>query len=238
MGYFEKRRQECYDGAVWVPAGKPRNWFNYVSAYLIRPVIKLLFRYEAHGKENMPKAGDEPVIFACNHVSYADPVVLWCMLYGHVGGCRFLARSSLFKPVIGGAIARAGAIPIDPDSADLTAVKRAAAALKRGEHMLIFPEGTRMNKPEKVYHPHAGVVLIARMGKAKIVPVGISGTEKIMPYGKPKFIRFPKVRVNFGEPIDPRDKRFEELPKKERSETITNEVMDACFALRDEVAAL
>lgn len=236
MSWFEKRREECYDGAVWVPYGKLLNWFIYVAAFIVRPVMKLCFRYKVIGKENLPKPGDAPVVFACNHVSFADPVIMWCMLYSQCRGSRFLARSTLFKPVMGGLIARAGAIPIDPESADRKAIKRAAAALKRGEHLLIFPEGTRMNKPDKVYKPHAGVVLIAQMGKAKVVPVGISGTERIMPYGKPKFLRFPKVVFNVGAPIDPKGERFADVPKRERADAVAAAIMDEAFALRDEAA--
>ena len=237
MGPFKRLREKKYDGPVWVPIENLRNWFIYVAAYLVRPTMKLVFRYKTIGRENIPRAGEfgeQPVVFACNHVSFADPVILWSVLFAYGNGCRFLARSSLFRPVIGGLIARAGAIPIDPDTADRKALKRAASALKRGENLLIFPEGTRMNRPDKVYHPHAGVVLIANMGKAKIVPVGISGTERIMPYGKPKFLRFPRIYCNFGEPIDPKDPAFAELPKKERSMAVANAVMDRCFELRDE----
>lgn len=237
MGPFKRLREKKYDGPVWVPIENLRNWFIYVAAYLVRPIMKLVFRYKTIGRENIPRAGEfgeQPVVFACNHVSFADPVILWSVLFAYGNGCRFLARSSLFRPVIGGLIARAGAIPIDPDTADRKALKRAASALKRGENLLIFPEGTRMNRPDKVYHPHAGVVLIANMGKAKIVPVGISGTERIMPYRKPKFLRFPRIYCNFGEPIDPKDPAFAELPKKERSMAVANAVMDRCFELRDE----
>lgn len=237
MGPFKRLREKKYDGPVWVPIENLRNWFIYVAAYLVRPIMKLVFRYKTIGRENIPRAGEfgeQPVVFACNHVSFADPVILWSVLFAYGNGCRFLARSSLFRPVIGGLIARAGAIPIDPDTADRKALKRAASALKRGENLLIFPEGTRMNRPDKVYHPHAGVVLIANMGKAKIVPVGISGTERIMPYGKLKFLRFPRIYCNFGEPIDPKDPAFAELPKKERSMAVANAVMDRCFELRDE----
>ena len=222
-----------FDNPVWLPAEKVHNWACYVSAYVIRPALKAAFRYEVHGEEKIPKGTDEALVFACNHMSYGDPLIMWCVLYRYGGGGRFLARSSLFRPFIGGFIARAGAIPVDPDSADRTAVKRAAACLKRGEHLLIFPEGTRMNRPDKEYHPHAGVILIASMGKARIVPVGISNTDQIMPYGKPKFLRFPKVHINIGDPIDVKDEKFADLPKKERTGKILDHVMDEVFRLRD-----
>ena len=157
----------------------------------------------------------------------------WCAFYGQRRFSRILARHTLFKPVLAQLIARVGAIPVNPDSADRTAVKRAAACLKRGESVLIYPEGTRMNKPNKVYHPHAGAVLIANMGHARIVPIGIEGTEKIMPYGKPKFIRFPRVYLNVGKPIDPRGEQFENLPKKGRADAVIASIMDEVFRLRD-----
>ena len=229
-----KKREEFYESSIWVPRGKVHNWFVYVAAYFVRPVLKICFRYRVNGAEKLAALGDEPVVFVSNHVSFADPCIAWCALYKHAHGSRFLARSSLFRPVIGGLLARVGAIPIDPDSADRTAVKRAASCLKNGEHMLIYPEGTRMNRPDKEYHPHAGAILIANMGKARIVPLGIKGPEKIMPYGKPKFIRFPRIYLNVGDPIDPKDSRFEKYPKRERSNAIINEIMDTVFALRDE----
>ena len=234
MSWFERRREECYDSAVWVPAGKLRNWCVYLGAWLIRPLIKLFFRYEIVNPEALERAtADGPVVFACNHLSYADPMVLWCMFYAKGVPSRFLARRTLFKPVVGGFIARVGAIPVDPATADRTAVKRAAAALKRGECLLIFPEGTRMNRPDKVYKPLAGVVLIAQMGKAPILPVGIAGTEKIMPAGKLKVPRPVKVRVAFGEPIDVKGPQFADVEKRQRSQAVLDAVMADVAELRE-----
>ncbi|MEI3377790.1 MAG: lysophospholipid acyltransferase family protein [Coriobacteriales bacterium] len=228
-----KSLDEIFDSGVWVPKGKPRNWFIYVAAYFVRPILKVCFRWKIRGVENLEAIGDEPVVYVCNHVSYADPCVHWCAFYGQKRFSRILARATLFKPVLAQLIARVGAIPINPDSADRTAIKRAVACLRRGESLLIYPEGTRMNKPNKVYHPHAGAILIANMGKARIVPIGIEGTEKIMPYGKPKFIRFPRVYLNVGKPIDPKGERFANLPKEGKSDAIIAEIMDEVFRLRD-----
>jgi 1-acyl-sn-glycerol-3-phosphate acyltransferase len=230
------KREKFFDNAIWVPHGRVHNWFVYVAAYIVRPVLKLCFRYKVKGLQNLRELGDEPVVFVMNHVSYADPCIGWCALYSHAHGSRILARSSLYRPIIGGLLARVGALPVDPDSPDRSAIKRAVACLKRGENMLIYPEGTRMNRPDKPYHPHAGAVLIANMGKARIVPVGILGPEKIMPYDKAKFIRFPRIYVNFGTPIDPRDEHFESIPKKGRSDAIITEIMEEVFRLRDSAA--
>ena len=210
--------------------GKPGNWFMWLCYAMVPPVVRLLYRAKTVGLENVPQGDDGPVLFVANHVSYFDPVVLWACAKPKML-VRFLARANLWRiPVFKGLLSRVGAIPIDPESADTKAIKRAAGALKRGETMCIFAEGTRMRTPDKVYKPHAGFVLIANMGKAKIVPVGITGTERIRPYGKP-FLRFPKLTVTFGDPISISD--YKDLPKAERSQAIVNDTMRAVFTLRD-----
>ena len=228
-----RQREFFYDSPCFFGKRGLPNWFVYVAAYFLRPLCKLLFRYKLVDADKLPTPG-QPAVYAVNHVSYADPLFLWVALYAH-GGARFLARSSLFRPIAGGALARAGAIPIDPDSADRTALKRAAAALRRGEKIGVFPEGTRMNRPDKEYRPHAGVVLVANMGKAPIVPIGCSGTELIKPPGQ-RFFRFPRVCCKVGAPIDPKDEKYAALSKKERTQQVLDDVMAEVFSLRDEAA--
>lgn len=203
-------------------------WFIYVAAYIIRPVLKILFRYKVIGRENLPKEGEEPVILAANHVSYFDPAIMWVAAYPRV--LRFLARNTLFVPFAGGVFARVGGIPIAPESADRTAIRRAVACIKRGECLGIYPEGTRMNRPDKEYKPHAGLILIAQMAKCKIVPVGIHGTDKIKPYGQ-KLPRLPKVTITYGKAIDLND--YKDLPKAQRTQQALDDVMEKIFELRD-----
>jgi 1-acyl-sn-glycerol-3-phosphate acyltransferase len=222
------KQEEFFDAPRENKKQRIAGWFIYLVAFLARPVLKLLFRYKVVGKEKLPREGEEPVILAANHVSYFDPAILWVASYPRV--LRFLARATLFVPVVGGIFARAGGIPITPESADRIAVKRAVACLKRGECLGIFPEGTRMNRPDKEYNPHAGLILIAQMAKCKIMPVGISGTEKIKPYGQ-KLPRLPKITITYGDPIDLKD--YADLPKSERTQTVLNDVMEKIFELRD-----
>ncbi|MGN0037613.1 MAG: lysophospholipid acyltransferase family protein [Coriobacteriales bacterium] len=209
--------------------GRGRTWLIKACKVVIPPLCRLLYKLEARGTENIPPREEGPVVFVGNHVSYMDPVVLWVAAQPHKP--RFLARSNLWRiPVFGGLLCRIGAIPVDPESADLKAVKTAAAALKRGEDVGIFAEGTRMRTPDKVYKPHAGFVLIANMGKAKVVPVGIAGADRIKPFDK-KGLHFPKITVSFGPAIDLAS--YKELPKAERTDTIVRDVMREVFALRD-----
>lgn len=109
-----KSLEEIFDSGVWVPKGKPHNWFIYVAAYFVRPILKVCFRWKIRGIENLEAIGDEPVVYVCNHVSYADPCVHWCAFYGQRRFSRILARHTLFKPVLAQLIARVGAIPVNP----------------------------------------------------------------------------------------------------------------------------
>ena len=221
--------EEYFDVPIETEGHKPRTWLLGACRAVIVPLCKLLYRLEVRGFDKVPQGEDGPVLFVANHVSYFDPVALW--VAAQPLSTRFLARANLWRaPIFKGMISRVGSIPVEPESADTKAIKRAAAILKRGETACIFAEGTRMRTPDKVYKPHAGFVLIANMGKAKIVPVGITGADRIKPYNKP-FLRFPKLTVTFGDPIDIAD--YKALPKDERTKTIVNDTMSAIFALRD-----
>ncbi len=216
-----------FDEPIQKKSERHPNWFLYVAAYVIRPVVKLLWRYEVHGRENIPAQSEAPVVYACNHLSFLDPVLLWVATYPRI--TRMLARANLYRmPVLRAVYARVGAWPVQPESSDTPAIKRAACALKRGECVGIFPEGTRMNSADKEYKPHAGVVLIAKMGRAKIVPVGVKNTDLVMPKGT-KIPRFPKLHISFGEPIDLAD--FTDVPKAERNDVVLTRVMSEIQAL-------
>lgn len=224
-----KPREWFYGQDLTGADGRGRTWLIKACKVVIPPLCRLLYKLEVRGTENIPPREEGPVVFVGNHVSYMDPVVLWVAAQPRKP--RFLARSNLWRiPVFGGLLCRIGAIPVDPESADLKAVKTAAAALKRGEDVGIFAEGTRMRTPDKVYKPHAGFVLIANMGKAKVVPVGITGADRIKPFDK-KGLHFPKITVSFGPAIDLA--AYKELPKAERTDTIVRDVMREVFALRD-----
>lgn len=223
--------EEYFDEPIEVEGVRSPNWAIKLMRVTIRPLAHLLFRLEVRGRENIPPAGEEPVVFVANHVSYVDPIVMWVSTTRRV--MRFMARSSLWRiPLLRGLISRVGAIPVDPDSADRKAVKRASGALKRGECVAIFAEGTRMRSLEKTYKPHGGFVLIAQMSKVKIVPVGITGADRVAaPTRKVKLPRLPKITITYGEAFSLDE--FSEYPKTERTQAIVEETMRRVFALRD-----
>ena len=147
---------------------------------------------------------------------------------------RFIARDSLFEnhAVLGWIFAHIGAVPIKRDSADRTAVKRATKQLKNGEIVAIMPEGTRRGKGNVEPHVHGGAALIARMGKAPILPMAVRNVDIIKRKGER--VRFPKVTMVYGEPLSL--EQFDFLPKDERLDGCVWYALRECFALHNDCA--
>lgn len=210
--------------------GHKSRWFSNLVYVLGTAILKAGFRYTIQGKEHLEELPEGTVaVIAANHASDIDPVLLVLALRLNV---RFMAKEELFdgSRLLAQGLARLGAFPVKRDSADRLAIRRSVDALKRGEFLGIFPEGTRIRFPGQEKHNHAGAVMIARMADVPIVPVGIQGTNRIKPYGS-KLMRFPTVHVRFGSPVWPSE--YEDVPKKERSQVMIDDIMKMSYALRD-----
>lgn len=198
---------------------------------LLFVVFKIAFRYKVEGLENLRQFQDgRGCIVAGNHASYLDPAFSW-LAARPKQWVRFMARDNMFlnaKGIAGQVISRVGAFPIKRDAADRAAIKRAAAMLKRGEIVGIYPEGTRRGRGTAVPEVHAGVAFIARMGKAAIVPSTVRGVEDVKPKGS-KLIHFPKITVIYGSPLFLED--FDFLPKEDRLDAASWYVIRECYAL-------
>ena len=206
------------------------HWFGNLAFGVVGGVCKLLFRYRVDGRRNLRVLeGRSGAVVVCNHTSYLDVA----FVYLGARPCqwvRLIGRESLFKAghgLLGQILSRVGAFPIKRDSADRTAIKRAARDLKNGELVGIFPEGTRRGKSNKAPKLHSGAAFIAKMGKAPLLPMTVRNAELVKQKGK--FVRFPKITVEYGNPVLLSD--FDGLPKDERLDGCTWFVMRECFAL-------
>ena len=211
------------------------HWLGNLCFPVVSLILKACFRYRVDNRDTLRSfAGKSGVVVLCNHTSYLDVAFLWCAVRPSQW-IRLMARDTLFETGrgLGGQfIARAGAFPVKRDSADLTSLKRAARMLKNKEIVGIFPEGTRRGKGSQVPQLHAGAALVAKMGKAPLLPCTVRNAEKIKVKGER--IRFPKVSIEFGQPVRLSD--FDALPKAERLEACTWFVMRECFALSQNCA--
>jgi 1-acyl-sn-glycerol-3-phosphate acyltransferase len=192
---------------------------------LIGPLLKLVFRPQAEGAENVPSEG--PAILASNHLSYADWLFMPLTLPRRV---TFVAKAEYFtSPGIKGWFQKkffsgAGQVPIDRSGATAAegALKAAKRILAEGELFGIYPEGTRSHDG-RLYRGKTGVARLALEAKVPVVPVAVLGTDVLAPPGK-KFGTITRPVVRFGTPLD--FSRYEGLENDRYIlRSITDEIM-------------
>ena len=174
-----------------------RAWYQFcrgIVGILLTPYLRC--RWDGVGR--VPSAG--PVLLVANHQSNLDP-----MLVGV--GCRrrlsYLARKTLFVGPLGPLFASCGAIPVDQEGDALAGLKETLRRLKRGEGVLIFPEGSRTGDG-RLGPLFGGFAKLARRVKAPILPIGIAGAYQSWPRSR-WFPRPGRVAVHFGQPIPPEE---------------------------------
>lgn len=167
----------------------------YVGRAFFRAFFTLMCRWRVEGIENIPKTGG--VIYAPNHTSHLDPP-----LVGSAGSRRtfFMAKWELFSvPILGWCIRRTHAFPVSRGSADRQAIRQAEGLLKRGEVVILFPEGTR-SEDGRLQDAELGLAMIAARAGVPVVPVGIIGSNRALPRGS-VFVRPAQITVRFGTPV-------------------------------------
>ena len=168
-------------------------WVAYALFWL---VSKFLCPLTVEGASHIPPDGN--FIFASNHLSNLDPVILGVAV-GRRHKLHFMAKDSLFKgKILSAAMASLGAFPVRRTISDVRAIRNALKRLKRGQTIAIFPEGTR-RFIEGAKNIQPGIGLLARKSQVPVVPVLISGSEKVLPPGARMF-RPGRIQVLFGHP--------------------------------------
>jgi 1-acyl-sn-glycerol-3-phosphate acyltransferase len=148
-------------------------------------------------------------IFIGNHHSYMD---IPCLLAAIPQPVRFMAKKSLFHvPIFGWGLSATGFIPID--RADSSKAARsfgmATARIRKGNSIVIFPEGSR-SRERSLADFKRGAFLLALRGKLPIVPVAIDGTFEVMPATRLRVEPGP-VTIRLAPPIEPAELRVRDL---------------------------
>jgi 1-acyl-sn-glycerol-3-phosphate acyltransferase len=169
-------------------------WFYYVGRWLVRMLLFLFTRWEVRGKENVPDRG--ALLIVSNHMNLADPPLLGVCL-GRI--VIFMAKKELFqfKP-FAYFIRSFGAFSVYRGQLDRNAIRQANRLLTQGQALVMFPEGMR-SRSGKLRSAFPGSALLALRCNAPILPVGITGTEKIKGVGW--ILRRPRITVNIGHPF-------------------------------------
>ena len=164
---------------------------------VIRGMLAILGGLKVEGNQNLPRQG--PLIVAVNHISFSDPLVISVALHRPT---YFMATDLLFKNPVLGRLARFMRIyPVKQDSPDRGALRYTEKLLNQGEAVVVFPEG-HVNPEEEMLPIQPGIVMVAMRSEAPVLPVGIIGTDRLVPYQKvlPRHAGQP-IMVRFGKPI-------------------------------------
>lgn len=183
---------------------------------IFRNIVKfffcIAFNIKFEGVDNIPQHGG--VIFACNHRSYADPILMALKVKKPFS---YMAKSELFK---GNAFEKLirffGAFPVERGKGDLTIVDTCVDVLKSGRNLAIFPEGTR-SKNGKLGRGKTGVALVASQTGADVVPMAIVYGEKL------KFRT--KVIIRYGEVIKAQDLQITSTSSLKEVRVLKNRIM-------------
>lgn len=190
-----------------------------VSNFLQRCTLRAFSDYKVTGAENVPPMG--PLVVISNHLSNLDPSFLGASVPRRL---NYLAKDNLFKAVgpVGRWYLRSyGAFPIDRAGVDARAFRWALRQLQQDAALVIFPEGTR-SRTASLNEAKAGVVSLILKSGAPVLPVGITGTERMQP-----FLRVVnptgKIRINIGQPFSLPS--IEGRPSRELLRSMTTDVM-------------
>ena len=194
---------------------RPFNGFFVFVYYLVSAVAAILHPVTVIGRENLPEHG---ALLCPNHNSNWDPVLVALKVPVNYR-LHIMAKKELFcNRVFDWALRKLGAFPVDRGVGDIEAVKNALKAIRSGDNLLVFPEGTRVAH-EGDLRPKGGVAMIGIRSGALFVPVFVEGNKR----------PFRRIRIIFGEAYRPaytgRHGTAEEV------QAIADEVLRRAYAL-------
>jgi 1-acyl-sn-glycerol-3-phosphate acyltransferase len=185
--------------------GRRLDFWRAIAWAVVKPTMTVLTRRDWSGMEHVPAEGG--MIFAVNHLSEADPMVVAHFVFDSGRWPQFLAKSSLFKiPVLGSYLRAVKQIPVYRGTADAAkSLEAAAQAIRGGDAVIIYPEGTTPKQGE--LWPQRGKTGIARLvldTGAPVIPVVTWGPQSLIDPRTRKARLRPRtpVTVVAGPPVD------------------------------------
>lgn len=202
----DEQQEAAVDGQGSDPRPRRGFWFGLVVA-IVKPFMLVFTKCRFTGRENMPRSGG--VVFAANHISHFDPLVLGFYIWECRRIPRFLGKASVFKvPIVGRIITSAGQIPVHRESAQAAdAYRDAVAAVEQGECVGMYPEGTITRDPQMwPMTGKTGAARIALQTGCPVVPIANWGAQEVLKSytGKLKVRLLPRktIQVRAGRPVD------------------------------------
>ena len=186
--------------------------------FIIRFYIR---KFQVVGRERVPPEG--PLIVVSNHLNNLDPLMIAAALPRHPS--FMMKKEMLWWPILGIGARLFGSFTVDREGGDLKAIRTATEWVRRGDALVMFPEGRR-SRTGGITPPHPGTGLLALRTEATILPVAIIGTETT-PW--PWFIFMPlaikRVHITIGEPFRlPSVRRINSETATEATDTIMRHI--------------
>jgi len=172
---------------------RPEPWYR-LALLTLRPAISLWFNWRFEGMENIPAEG--PLLVACNHISYLDPLAHGLMLVKAGRLPRFLAKKELYGDwLVRRALEGARHIPVERGSGSMAPVVTAVKALKEGEAVIVYPEGTvTRNLDWTPMQGKTGIARLALAAEVPVLPLAVWGSQAVWQRAGPR-------SFSFGRPI-------------------------------------
>jgi len=219
-----------------------RGWAWTVAAGIVKPTLMVTTKRDWRDGEKIPASGGCLVVV--NHVSHLDPLTLAHFLYDHGRLVRFLAKDALFRtPLLKYVVRDAGQIPVSRmTEGAVTAFQAAVEAVRQGECIGIYPEGTLTRDPDGwPMRGKTGAARIALATGAPVIPVGQWGVQDILPAYTVRPHLFPRKTVHYqaGDPVqlgDLRDKPLTDAVLRQATDRIMAAITVLVEELRGEKA--
>ena len=173
-----------------------------VARMLLLPFLKIFFRWRLIGVEKIPKRG--PVIVACNHISYFDPLCHAYIIDRSGRKCRFFAKSELWKnPFLHFVLTHAHQIPVERGTGESGPVEKAIERIGKGELVVIYPEATITTNPDLTpMQGKTGVGRVAVATGAPVVPIAVWGSHWVRPKKRKAVQKFRRlITLKAGDPM-------------------------------------
>ncbi len=194
---------------------------------VVAPLLRLLLRPRVEGHDNVP--GEGPLIVASNHLSFIDSFIIPLVLPRHV---TFIAKAQYFEGrglkgrFVRWFLTSLGHVPVQRGAqrGAMGALEQALDVLRQGGAFGIYPEGTR-STDGRLYRGRTGIGWLVLASGAQVLPLGISGTDRMQPIGA----RLPRIRpratVRIGKPMD--FAQYRDLPPARARRAITDDVVSS-----------
>ena len=199
-------------------------WYWFIAGLVRKVIFPILGGVSVRGRENIPDSG--ALLVTPIHLSHIDPPLIGCIC---TRALRYMAKKELFTFWLGPLIRSLGAFPVSRGDGDSSAIRTALEELNECNALVIFPEGRR-GDAQHIQKLEPGVMMLAKRSSAAVLPVGISGSQRMLPKGS-FFPKRHRVTVVFGEPF-----YYQDFVQEGRSDKETRELFMTELAHRIVVA--